>query len=169
MSAYAMPEGTEFGRLAEQAPSVDRQAWFRQVADILGGEPVLKCRLDEPIDVHRLLMRGLPSEAAHHLIDSLLAIDLTRELERALGMSRRTLARKKSGHLTLEQSGRTWRLAEVIAAAIDVLGSREAAEAWLEKPAMGLDQERPIDLIATPAGHDEVMSFLERVKYGVYT
>ncbi|WP_119421359.1 type II RES/Xre toxin-antitoxin system antitoxin [Desertibaculum subflavum] len=164
-----MPEGTEFGRLAEQAPSVDRRAWFRQVADILGGEPVLKCRLDEPIDVHRLLMRGLPSEAAHHLVDSLLAIDLTPELERALGMSRRTLSRKKSGHLTLEQSGRTWRLAEVIAAAIDVLGSREAAEAWLEKPAMGLDQERPIDLIATPAGHDEVMSFLERVKYGVYT
>lgn len=169
MPVYAEPKGTHSGRFGERSPAPEGQLWFRQVADILGGEPVLKCRLNEPIDVHRLLMRGLPSAAAHHLIDSLLAIELTSELERALGMSRRTLSRKKAGHLTLEQSGRTWRLAEVIAAAIDVFGSREAAEAWLERPAMGLDQERPIDLIATPAGHDEVMSFLERVKYGVYT
>lgn len=169
MSVYAAPEGTEAGRLAEQKPSIDRREWLRQIADVLGGERVLKCRLEEPIDVHRLLMRGLPSEAAHHLVDSLVAIELTSELERALGMSRRTLSRKKTGHLTLEQSGRTWRLAEVIAAATDVFGSREAAEAWLEKPAMGLNQERPIDLIVTPAGHDEVMSFLERIKYGVYT
>jgi putative toxin-antitoxin system antitoxin component (TIGR02293 family) len=144
-------------------------SWLRRIADVLGGERVLKCRLDDAFDVHRLLVRGLPSRAAHHLVGKLGLLAASPGIERAIGMSRRTLARKKSGYLSVEQSGRLWRLAEAIAAAIDVFGSRQAAEAWLGRPAMGLNRERPLDLIATPPGQDEVISFLERVKYGVYT
>jgi uncharacterized protein (DUF2384 family) len=32
-----------------------------------------------------------------------------------------------------------------------------------------LNQRRPIDLIATPAGVEMVENFLERLDYGVYT
>jgi putative toxin-antitoxin system antitoxin component (TIGR02293 family) len=71
--------------------------------------------------------------------------------------------------LSHEQSGRTWKLAEILAKATDVLGSREEAEQWLERPAMGLNQRRPIDLLATPAGVEMVETFLERLDYGVYT
>ena len=38
----------------------------------------------------------------------------------------------------------------------------------LERPAIGLDQRRPIDLLATPAGAKLVEDFLSRVEYGVY-
>jgi putative toxin-antitoxin system antitoxin component (TIGR02293 family) len=140
-----------------------------QAAELLGGNRVLKCEVAQRLDVHRLLMRGLPCDAAVHFLEGFIVMSLSGELEQALGISKRTLARRRGGRLTIEQGGRTWRLAEVIAAATDVMGSREAAEAWLEKPAMGLNQEKPINLIATTAGYDEVMSFLERVKYGVYT
>jgi len=34
---------------------------------------------------------------------------------------------------------------------------------------MGLNQRRPIDLLATPAGVEMVETFLERLDYGVYT
>ncbi len=57
----------------------------------------------------------------------------------------------------------------VFAKAISVLGSTEAAEHWAERRAMGLDQQRPIDLLATPAGTELVETFLERLRYGVYT
>ncbi|TIY10108.1 MAG: DUF2384 domain-containing protein, partial [Mesorhizobium sp.] len=39
---------------------------------------------------------------------------------------------------------------------------------WLERPAIGLDQRRPIDLLATPAGVELVEDYLERLEYGVY-
>jgi putative toxin-antitoxin system antitoxin component (TIGR02293 family) len=71
--------------------------------------------------------------------------------------------------LSREQSGRTWKLAEVLAKATSVLGSQAEAEQWLERPALGLDQRRPIDLLSTPAGIALVEDFLERVEFGVYT
>ena len=70
--------------------------------------------------------------------------------------------------LSPEQSGRTWKLAEILAKAISVFGSKEEAEQWLERPAMGLDQRKPIDLLATPAGVELVEDFLVRLEYGVY-
>ena len=67
-----------------------------------------------------------------------------------------------------EQSGRTWKFAEILAKATAVLGSQEEAEQWLERPAIGLNQRRPIDLLATPAGVEMIEDFLERLEFGVY-
>ena len=33
-----------------------------------------------------------------------------------------------------------------------MLGSQEEAERWLKRPAIGLNRQRPIDLLTTPAG-----------------
>jgi putative toxin-antitoxin system antitoxin component (TIGR02293 family) len=70
--------------------------------------------------------------------------------------------------LSPEQSGRAWKFAEILAKATEVFGSQEEAERWLEHPAMGLNRQRPIDLLATPAGVELVEDFLTRLAYGVY-
>ncbi|MGY4335017.1 putative toxin-antitoxin system antitoxin component (TIGR02293 family) [Bradyrhizobium sp. LB7.2] len=49
-----------------------------------------------------------------------------------------------------------------------MFGSQEEAEQWLERPDIGLDQRRPIDLLATPAGIELVKQYLTRLAYGVY-
>lgn len=59
--------------------------------------------------------------------------------------------------------------ATILAKAIAVFGSREAAEAWLQRPAVGLNGQRPIDLLTTVAGAELVENFLGRLEYGVYT
>jgi putative toxin-antitoxin system antitoxin component (TIGR02293 family) len=59
--------------------------------------------------------------------------------------------------------------AEAITRATTLFGSRAAAEQWLEQPAIGLDQRRPIDLMATPSGVELVEDYLGRIEYGVYT
>jgi putative toxin-antitoxin system antitoxin component (TIGR02293 family) len=69
--------------------------------------------------------------------------------------------------LSKEQSGRAWKFAKILAKATEVLGSQEEAEQWLERPAIGLDQRRPIDLLTTPAGEKLVKEFLG-LEYGVY-
>ncbi len=86
-------------------------------------------------------------------------------------MSLRNFQRRKDAPdkpLSQEQSGRTWKFAEILAKATDVFGSQEEAEQWLERPAIGLDQRRPIDLLATPAGIELVEQYLTRLAYGVY-
>jgi putative toxin-antitoxin system antitoxin component (TIGR02293 family) len=63
----------------------------------------------------------------------------------------------------------TWKCAEILARATTLFGSQAAAEQWLEQPATGLDQRRPIDLMTTPTGLESVDDFLGRIEYGVYT
>ncbi len=51
----------------------------------------------------------------------------------------------------------------IVAKAGMVLGSREAAESWLLRPAMGLDQQRPLDLLQTELGFLTVEDYLTRL------
>ena len=51
-------------------------------------------------------------------------------------MSLRTFQRRRDTPkrpLSLEQSGRTWKFAEILARATALLGSQESAEQWLER------------------------------------
>ena len=145
---------------------------LQRVADLLGGPRVLRHPLREQLDAHDLLLHGLPPMALHHLLDHLSILRRTGSLERAVGMSLRTVQRRKPGstkRLTPEQSGRTWKFAQILAKATALLGSQADAERWLESPAIGLNQRRPIDLLATPAGVEMVEDYLGRLEYGVYT
>ncbi len=144
---------------------------FASVAAMLGGPQVLHHRLGTSLDAHALLLRGLPGEALRHLVGSFVTLQMSASLERAIGMSLRTYQRRRDAPaqpLSPEQSGRVFRFAEILAKATAVLGSRAEAELWLERPATGLDQCRPLDLLATPAGTALVQDFLDRLEYGVY-
>ena len=77
-------------------------------------------------------------------------------LEKAVGISLRTLQRRKKDEtgrrLSKEQSGRAWKFAALLARATGIFGSQEDAERWLSEPALGINGQRPIDLLDTPAG-----------------
>jgi len=52
--------------------------------------------------------------------------------------------------------------------ATEIFGSQEEAERWLDRPALALGGNRPINLLSTPAGIELVESHLERIEFGVY-
>jgi putative toxin-antitoxin system antitoxin component (TIGR02293 family) len=111
------------------------------------------------------------SRALFYLVQNLAFLRWDDSFARAIGMSHRTYKRHAAGSakpLSTEQSGRTWKLAEILAKATSIFGSNEEAEQWLERPAVGLDQRKPIDLLATPAGVELAEDFLVRLEYGVY-
>jgi putative toxin-antitoxin system antitoxin component (TIGR02293 family) len=58
---------------------------------------------------------------------------------------------------------------DVIEQATKILGSREAAENWINSPQLGLERRRPVDLLATAEGEQLVATLLGRIEYGVYT
>jgi putative toxin-antitoxin system antitoxin component (TIGR02293 family) len=148
----------------------ERPAEFQRAVSLLGGAAVLERPVANRLDAHRAIRDGLPGRALTHLVENLRVLKRS-EVDRAVGMSVRTLQRRKGEPdrpLSPEQGGRTWKFAEVLAAAIDVFGGQEDAERWLERPALGLDGHRPIDLLETPAGTEMVEELLGRLAYGVY-
>lgn len=144
---------------------------FEELVNLFGGPNVLKHPVSNQIEAHELILHGIPSLALERLVTHLLVIDPTDAFEKAFGMSERTFQRHKSDHsrtLNTEQSSRTWNFARILTKATSVLGSQDEAEKWMIQPAMGLDNRRPIDLLATAAGTELVQEFLERLDYGVY-
>lgn len=155
---------------AKTKPQADTTVWER-VSRLMGGKPVLKHAIGSSLDAHEVLLEGLPGLALHHLMDSLIVLDTAQSLENAIGLSLRTFQRSKetpTKHLSVEQSGRAWKFAEILSRATDIFGSQEEAERWLDRPATGLDGRRPIELLSTPAGVDIVETYLTRLEYGVY-
>jgi putative toxin-antitoxin system antitoxin component (TIGR02293 family) len=144
---------------------------LRHITDLLGGRKVVGKYPANPLAVHEMLARRLPNAAVGHLLDGMTML-AQKSIESAIGMSLRTRQRREKNPTELlneDQTGRTWKFAEILTRAISVFGSRTAAEQWLAQPATGLDQRRPIDLLTTPAGVELVEDFLGRIEYGVYT
>jgi putative toxin-antitoxin system antitoxin component (TIGR02293 family) len=156
--------------LAQQEDELSRNI-HHEVARLFGGNRVLGRLPKGPVDTHELIERGLPQLALLALVEHLHFIP-TDEVVKALGISRRTLQRRKEARrtpLSANESGRAWNFAAVLTKATKVFGSQERAEQWLEQPAIALEQRRPIDLLTTPAGIEMVETLLERLDYGVYT
>lgn len=144
---------------------------FQRVADLLGGASILRRPVTNSLEAHELILGGLPGKALSHLVGRFTVIQQTPSLEKAIGMSLRTFQRRTKSSakpLSQEQSGRTWKFAEILAKATAMFGSQQDAERWLESPAMGLNGRRPMDLLATPAGVQIVEDFLTQLEYGVY-
>ena len=146
---------------------------FDRAVALLGGERMFAVPIESPLDAHQVIMNGFPGKALNFLADEIVVLDLEEMLEKAIGISPRTYQRRKkqgSGKpLSSEQSGRMWKYAEIMARAMALFGTQEDAEIWLNSPAMGLNQQRPIDLLGTPAGVELVEGLLGRMEYGVYT
>ena len=119
------------------------------------------------IDQHMLAQDGVPTEVLDKVVASFVRLGEA-EVLGAVGVSSRTVQRRKAGVLSTEHSGAVLDLIAVTQKAIEVLGSREAAEDWLHHPALAFDGRRPIELVSTRPGADLVKDHLTRMEYGVY-
>ena len=122
-----------------------------------------------PLQAHDLVTEGVTVLVARQMMATFDILQRD-EILRVVGISERTLQRGQAKNKLLDSnaSDRTLRLAEVTDQAIDVLGSQRAAELWMSKPALALDQRRPIDLLQSSAGTDLVKALLTRMDHGVY-
>jgi putative toxin-antitoxin system antitoxin component (TIGR02293 family) len=88
-----------------------------------------------------------------------------RELAEKLGLSPRTLSTRKNT-LSPEESEKTLRTHELFNEAKEVFGSQTEAQAWMTSPAYGLNNQKPIDLLDTDLGAQQVKGLLSAIKYG---
>jgi putative toxin-antitoxin system antitoxin component (TIGR02293 family) len=157
--------------MCHMANAARRSSLPRETAELLGGSRILHGEVSSQEEAHELVLKGLPAGAMAGLVASLESLGF-RSVLSALGVSERSFARRKASprtRLPSDESGRLWQFAGVVAQATRVFGSKEDAEAWLERPAPSLGNQRPIDLLRTPPGVELVKQVLTRIEYGVYT
>jgi putative toxin-antitoxin system antitoxin component (TIGR02293 family) len=167
-----MTAPTELPRLSASMAISDLtefSASIRKVIELLGVRQSAVRNVSSLVGLHEYLTVGLPSRALLRAMQPL--GDLEDELLPIIGISTRTLGRLKAHPEKLldpEKSGRLWRYAEILTNAGDVLGGVDRAVEWLTKPAMALENRRPIELLTTPVGAKLVSDVIERMRFGVY-
>ena len=97
----------------------------------------------------------------------------------ALGMTEKRLAellrvkastlarRKRIGRLSSEESERLYRIAFLVERAVQVLGSLESAQRWLDTAKHALGGVSPLVFAKTEPGAREVEDLLGRIEYGI--
>jgi putative toxin-antitoxin system antitoxin component (TIGR02293 family) len=157
LAVYWRPNGRSNG-VDVSAVTVER---------LLGGRGVLKARPRSSLDWVAIVRGGLPARVLDALATNL---KLTRtELAAALGIAERTLARRrKEGVFTAEESAKLLRLARVARRASEVFESGEPALDWLKRPNRALGGERPLSLLDTDIGAENVLDVLGRIEHGVF-
>jgi len=111
---------------------------IKRTVRLLGGEKVLNRAVRSRLDAHDLLRAGLPGPVLEHLVKGVPILRAAHHhgLEKAVGVIVRTYQRHKETpkkRLSPEQSGRTWKFAEILGRASDIFGSKSEAEDWLER------------------------------------
>jgi putative toxin-antitoxin system antitoxin component (TIGR02293 family) len=117
-------------------------------------EPALK-----PSDVHRAIVAGLPGEALY--LSSAMAFDSMSEALPFFELSAKTAKLKLGERLGPHQGEMALRIGRVLVVAGEVLGSLEAARAYLRTPNFALGGALPRDLLKTAEGEQLVLSELQ--------
>jgi putative toxin-antitoxin system antitoxin component (TIGR02293 family) len=89
-------------------------------------------------------------------------------LARKLNINAQTLRKRKSRKLSADEAEKSLRVARVFAMASEVLGSETDARQWVNDQIPALGGKRPLDLLDTDLGAQEVTNLLNCIKWGMY-
>jgi len=117
-----------------------------------------------------IVRKGLPARVVDRLADAFGAS--ADEILALIGLSRATGYRQKArsgAGLRAVHSDRAFRLARVMTLAQSVLEDDQNAREWFREPNRALQGERPIDLLDTETGTEQVVRALNQLEHGIYT
>ena len=118
-----------------------------------------KTSLSDPLDVHRRLIAGLAGEAL--LVSSSMFLDTLSDAEGFFDLSFKTIKSRLGSVLDTAASERAVRGARATLTAAEVLGSFEAARAYMHTPNYALGGHTPAELIKTSDGEHIVLNELQ--------
>jgi putative toxin-antitoxin system antitoxin component (TIGR02293 family) len=112
------------------------------------------------------IRKGIPALAFDQIAD---ALGIGKEaLARKLNINAQTLRKRKSRVLSPDEAEKSLRVTRVFVAASEVLGSEDEARHWMGEAVMALGGKRPVDLLDTDVGAQEVVNILNCIKWGIY-
>jgi putative toxin-antitoxin system antitoxin component (TIGR02293 family) len=132
------------------------------IKQLFGGSKIL----GSSKDLSDLAQEGLPKQA---LVIFMQKINLDeRRLFSYLDVTRRTIDNyQPKEKLRLYISDRLIHLAELYVKGKELFDSFENFNQWLNRPSVDLQGEKPIDLIHTRKGIDDLLHVLGRIEHGI--
>jgi len=163
--------GSTRGLVADSQGVIERdERVYGQSLHFLGGKKFWR-HVRTKSEVHSTIIGGVPYGSLLFFVSNVTGLD-EGDIVKVLGISARTLRRQgetPEKSMPADLASKTWLFAETLAKATEIFGTKDEAERWMSRPAMGLDGQRPIDLLQTVQGTELVNDFLVRLEYGVYT
>lgn len=132
------------------------------IAEAMGGEPVLKAPVHSVLDLHKVILRGVPKAAVAFLGKSFADVMPVQDFA-ALFTSASTM--KRAGPLPLAAGERVQRVARLTALAERAFGDRDKGVAWLTTAHPMLGRATPLDLAKTEIGARQVERLLTNILY----
>jgi len=139
---------------------------IRSLTQFMGGSAVVGSPRSE-FEFIEIIREGLPSEVIMSVVKSSLVSEEV--IYKSLRIAKRTVARRKakSARLKASESELIYRFSKVLVYAKEVLGDKDKAREWSLTENSALKGERPIDLLDTGIGFEDVMDVLGRIEFGV--
>jgi putative toxin-antitoxin system antitoxin component (TIGR02293 family) len=163
--------GRDRGLVVDAPGAVERdERVYGQSLHFLGGKKFWRLARNKS-EVHATIVGGVPYGSLLFFVSNVKGLD-EEDVIKVLGISTRTLRRQSETPerpMPADLASKAWLFAETLAKATEIFGTKDEAERWMSRPAMGLDGQRPIDLLQTVQGTELVNDFLVRLEYGVYT
>ncbi len=125
------------------------------------------------MELSQLIALGIPVTAVVRL-KQLTGLS-EQEMAETVGISRRTLSRRiqqgklnTTKRLSAVESDRLYRLALIVAKAVDVFGDEATALYWLKEPLTALQGQTPLEALKTEPGVRQVDLLLGRIEHGIF-
>ncbi len=139
----------------------------------------MRVRRSASIPAKAAALAALPPLAQIEIIRKGVATQVFEQIATAIGVGKETLAAKlninaqtlrkrKSRMLSADEAEKSLRVARVFAMASEVLGSEDEARQWLNDQIPALGGKRPLDLLDTDVGAQQVTNLLQCIKWGMY-
>jgi putative toxin-antitoxin system antitoxin component (TIGR02293 family) len=141
---------------------------FAGVTKVLGGEKVLRKKIQSRMDLIELSNEGVTKNALGHLA-KFLSFTMS-QMAALLPVTERTIqryARKK--HFNRVVSEQILQIAEVAAKGAEVFEDRDKFLAWMDHPNRALADKTPLSLLSSRFGAEMVLDELGRIEHGVFS
>ena len=138
------------------------------VADVLGGEKVLRKKIQSRMDLIELSNKGLTKNALRHLA-KFLSFTMS-QMAALLPVTERTIQRyAPRKHFNRVVSEQILQIAEVAARGAEVFEDRDKFLAWMDHPNRALADKTPLSLLNSRFGAEMVLDELGRIEHGVFS
>lgn len=137
------------------------------VTDVLGGEKVLRKKIQSRMDLIELSNKGLTKNALRHLA-KFLSFTMS-QMAALLPVTERTIQRyAPRKHFNRVVSEQILQIAEVAARGAEVFEDRDKFLAWMDHPNRALADKTPLSLLNSRFGAEMVLDELGRIEHGVF-
>jgi putative toxin-antitoxin system antitoxin component (TIGR02293 family) len=136
-------------------------------ADNLTLEQYIGVSSNSALNLAEIAEKGLPTDSITYLKEKGLTFSEVAEIV----ISPRTLKHRKARRepLSVEETGRTLRVARILSLADQVFGNHEKALTWLRQVDERLNNRTPLSMLHTESGGRLVENLLWQIDEGVYS